>query len=164
MAANTRFAVAIHALGMLAFGDELHVTSDDIAKSVRTNPVVVRRLLAQLARRGLVSVKLGAGGGARLARPPEQVTLADIYLALGEGPLFQVPVLDETHECAVGRSVGPVLTVVLTRAERGLLDELRAVTLFDVIGRVTRRMKRDGCARRSEQSGRRRRTRKRNNG
>jgi Rrf2 family protein len=147
MAANTRFAVAIHAMGMLAFGDKLNVTSDDIAKSIRTNPVVIRRLLAQLTRRGLVTVKQGAGGGARLMRPPEQITLSDIYLALGEGPLFQVPLLGETHECAVGRSVGPILTGILLRAEKGLLAELQAVTLSDVIGKVVRRMKRQGCAR-----------------
>ena len=161
MAANTRFAVAIHAMGMLAFGDEMNVTSDDIAKSVRTNPVVVRRLLAQLTRQGLVTVKLGAGGGARLTRRPEQITLSDIYLALGGGPLFQVPLLDETHECAVGRSVGPVLTSVLLRAEKGLLDELQAITLADVIGKVMRRMKRQGCARSAPAA---KRARKKNNG
>lgn len=147
MAANRRFAVAIHAMGMLAFGDELCVTSDDIARSVRTNPVVVRRLLAQLTRQGLVTVKLGASGGARLTRPPERITLSDIYLALGEGPLFQVPLLDETHECPVGRNVGPVLTNVLLRAEKGLLSELQNITLADVIGKVMRRIKRQGCSR-----------------
>ncbi len=149
MAANTRFAVAIHAMGMVAFGDEMNVTSDNIAKSVHTNPVVVRRLLAQLTRQGLVTVKLGAGGGARLTRPPDQITLADIYRALEEGPLFQVPLLGETHECSVGRNVGPVLTRVLLDAEKGLLAELQAVTLADVIGKVMRRMKREGCTRKA---------------
>lgn len=147
MAANTRFAVAVHTLGMLAFGDELNVTSDDVAKSVGTNPVVVRRLLAQLTRQGLVTVKLGAAGGARLTRSPEQITLADIYRALDEGPLFQVPMLGETHECAVGRNVGPILTGVLLKAEKGLLAELQTVTLADVIGKVMRRVKREGCVR-----------------
>lgn len=161
MAANTRFAVAIHAMGMLAFGDELHVTSDDIAKSIRTNPVVVRRLLAQLTRQGLVMIKLGAGGGARLTRPPEHITLSDIYLALEEGPLFQVPLLGETHECPVGRSVGPVLTGILLRAEQGLLAELQAVTLSQVIGKVIRRMKSQGCVRNTPVA---RRTRKKNDG
>jgi Rrf2 family protein len=161
MAANTRLAVAIHAMGMLAFSDELNITSNDIAKSIRTNPVVVRRLLAQLTRQGLVMVKLGAGGGARLTRSPEQITLSDIYLALGEGSLFQVPLLGETHDCAVGRSVGPVLTNILLRAEKGLLAELQAVTLSDVIGKVMRRMKRQGCARSAPAA---RRARKKNNG
>ncbi len=160
MAANKRFAVAIHALGMVAFGDELNVTSEEIAKSVCTNPVVVRRIIAQLTRHKLVSVKLGAGGGARLTRPPEQITLADIYRALEEGPLFGVPLLGDTHECAVGRNVGPVLKSVLLKAEERLTAELRAVTLADVIGKVVRRVKREGCA----LGGVTMRARKRNNG
>ena len=146
MAANTRLAVAIHALGMLSFGDRLHVTSEDIAQSVGTNPVVARRILAQLARRGLVEVKLGAGGGSRLARAAESITLADVYAALDEGPLFQVPLLDESHGCAVGRNVGPVLTEVLQSAEQGLWRELAALTLADVIAQVMGRLKLDaGC-------------------
>jgi Rrf2 family protein len=140
MAANTRLAVAIHALGMLAFGDKLRVTSEDIAESVGTNPVVARRILAQLARGGLIEVKLGAGGGSRLAREPEKITLAEVYAALEEGPLFQVPVLGEAHGCAVGRNVGPVLTGVLRGAEQGLWRELAALTLADVIGQVMRRL------------------------
>ena len=159
MAANTRFAVAVHAMGMLAFGEELNVTSDDIAKSVGTNPVVVRRLLSQLTRRGLVAVKQGAGGGARLARPPQKITLADIYLSLDEGPLFQVPLLGERHECAVGRNVGPVLTGVLHAAEKGLIAELQRVTLTDVIGQVSRRVRREGCAPKEGRAAGRRRKR-----
>jgi len=143
MAANTRFATAIHALGMLALGEGIIVTSEDIARSVSTNPVVVRRLLSQLTKQGLVAIKLGAGGGARLTRSPDQITLADIYGALGEGPLFQIPILGETHVCAIGRSVGPVLTSVLLEAEKGLLAELQAVSLADVIGKVMWRMKRE---------------------
>ena len=106
-------------------------------------------------------VKLGAGGGARLVRSPEKITLADIYLALDEGTLFQVPLLGETHECAVGRSVGPVLTNVLLRAEKGLLAELQDVTLADVIGKVMRHMKREGCAPNAPAQ---KRARKKNNG
>ncbi len=145
MAANTRFAVAIHAMGMLAFDDELHINSDSIAHSVRTNPVVVRRILSQLTQHGLVTVKLGAGGGSRLTRIPEKITLAEIYLALEEGPLFQIPILDETHDCAIGRNVRPVLTKVLQGAENGMLAELQSVTLADVIGKVIRQMKKEGC-------------------
>ncbi len=143
MAANTRLAVAIHALGMLSFGERLHVTSEDIAESVGTNPVVVRRILAQLTRGGLVEVKLGAGGGSRLARASESITLAEVYAALEEGPLFQIPVLDEAHGCAVGRNVGPVLTEVLQGAEQGLWRELQGVTLAGVIAQVMQRLKAD---------------------
>jgi DNA-binding IscR family transcriptional regulator len=112
---------------------------------VGTNPVVVRRILAQLTRGGLVEVKLGAGGGSRLAREPAKITLAEVYQALEEGPLFQVPVLDEAHGCPVGRNVGPVLTGVLQGAEQGLARELAAVTLADVIAQVMQRLTEQGC-------------------
>lgn len=146
MAANTRLAVAIHAMGMLAFGDEMHITSETIAGSVNTNPVVVRRILKQLTKHGLVDIKLGAGGGARLTRVPEQITLADIYLALEEGSLFQIPQLDETHCCPIGRNVGPVLSKVLKVAEKGLLNELQLITLADIISKVMRRIKTETCS------------------
>lgn len=146
MAANTRFAVAIHAMGMLAYGDEMPVTSNFIAHSVNTNPVVVRRIMAQLTKHGLVEAKLGAGGGSRLTRSPESITLADIYLALEEGSLFQIPFLSETHDCPVGRNVGPVLNRVLMGAEKGLLAILRAITLAEVIGKIMRRVKKECCA------------------
>ena len=48
MAANSRFAVAVHAATTLAYrqarGAE-YVSSEELAASVRTNPVVVRRII-----------------------------------------------------------------------------------------------------------------------
>ena len=143
MAANTRFAVAIHAAGMLAFADRIPISSDNIARSVNTNPVVVRRILALLTRHGLAQAQKGQGGGSLLTRTPERITLYDIYQAIEAGPLFQVPCLSEQHECAIGRNVGPALNKILTRAESGLLEQLKAVTLAEVIQKVEKRIKRE---------------------
>ena len=60
------------------------VTSVELAKSVRTNPVVIRRTLAPLRDAKLVRTKGGRGGGWLLARSSSDITLADIYEALGE--------------------------------------------------------------------------------
>jgi Rrf2 family protein len=146
MAANTRFAVAIHAAGMLAFADRVPISSDNIARSVKTNPVVVRRILALLTRQGLVQAQKGQGGGSMLTRTPERITLYDIYQAIEAGPLFQVPSLGDEHECAIGRNVGPALSKILDRAESGLIAELKAVTLADVIQKVEKRIRRECCA------------------
>ncbi len=143
MAANTRFAVAIHAAGMLALADRMPVSSDNIARSVNTNPVVVRRILARLTRHGLVQAQKGQGGGSLLTRTPERITLYDIYQAIEAGPLFQVPSLGDEHECAIGRNVGPTLNKILARAESGLIAELKAVTLAEVIQKVEKRIKRE---------------------
>src|SRR4051794_27958953 len=59
----TRFAVAIHILLLLACArPQDKATSEFLARSVNTNPVVVRRITAQLARAGLIRVRRGPGG------------------------------------------------------------------------------------------------------
>ena len=104
MASNSRLAIAIHTVGIIAFLGGKRVTSRIIAGSVNTNPVVIRRIIASLVKQGLVEVQMGAGGGSRLTRPPEKITLADIYIALEEGKIFDVPILDDSHQCPIGTS------------------------------------------------------------
>ncbi len=77
----TRFAVGLHILLLLASEAAGEATSARLAASIGTNPVVVRRIAGQLARAGLISVQRGPGG-ARLARPADQITLRDVWQAL----------------------------------------------------------------------------------
>jgi len=85
MAANSRFAVAVHALAVLAWHTQAPCSSREIAASVATNAVVIRRLLGQLARAGVVEASYGARGGFRLARPAAKISLRDVYAAVEEG-------------------------------------------------------------------------------
>jgi DNA-binding IscR family transcriptional regulator len=136
MAGNTRLATAIHVAGMLSFADKVPLTSENIAQSVNTNAVVIRRIIGLLAANNLVKVKMGSGGGAFLARKAEEITLAEIYSALEEGAVFDVPQFEETHLCVMGKVVRPVLAEVLQTAEKDLIDSLSKTTLADVIGKV----------------------------
>lgn len=127
----TRFAVATHILLLLASEDGSgRATSLRVAKSVNTNPVVVRRITGQLARAGLVSVKRGPGG-AVLKRPPERITLRDVWYAVNpeQGkpllPLHPTP----DPECSVGSRVHAVLTPVFRNAECAMVQSLDGVTL-----------------------------------
>ncbi len=140
MAGNSRFATAIHVAGMLSFADRMPMTSDAIAQSCGTNAVVIRRLISLLTKHGLVAVKKGTGGGARLTRDPEQITLGDIYDALDEGALFDVPQFDAAHECELAKVVRPVLSGVLREAETDLRRSLKDRTLAEVIELVRLRM------------------------
>ncbi|NPC84472.1 Rrf2 family transcriptional regulator, partial [Pyxidicoccus fallax] len=79
--------MAAHMLGMLACAEREacdSLTSESMARSIQTNPVVVRRLLRDLARAGLVETKRGVGGGVSLARSAEDITLRDVYEAVEE--------------------------------------------------------------------------------
>ena len=72
MQISTRFTVALHIFTCVeAFRGEYKVTSDFLAASINTNPVIVRKILSQLSRAGLISVARGTGG-IELVRPPEE--------------------------------------------------------------------------------------------
>jgi Rrf2 family protein len=145
MASNSRLAIAIHTAGMLAFGDELPMTSKMIAESVDTNPVVIRRIVGNLVKHGLVEVKMGTGGGSRLTRKPEEITLAQIYLALEEGEIFNVPELAETHCCPLGKAVRPVLQKIFGASEDRLVADLQKTTLRDFIENVRTKLPEGFC-------------------
>ncbi len=74
---NTRFPVALHILTLLAVENKCQpTTSEYLAVSANTNPVVIRRLLGSLRRAGLITAQLGAGGGVNLARVRQRDYLA----------------------------------------------------------------------------------------
>ena len=82
MQISSRFSVGVHVLTLLASNPagEL-LTSDRLANSVNTNPVVIRRILGQLKKAGLVEVR-AAAGGTYLRRDPATITLLDVYRAV----------------------------------------------------------------------------------
>src|SRR5262249_36932688 len=67
MSDSQRFPVAAHALAYLAhrgaFDADQAVSSAALAASMPTNPVVVRRVTAMLAKAGLIGARAGATGG-----------------------------------------------------------------------------------------------------
>ncbi len=140
MSTNARLAVAIHTLGMLAFSDECPVTSDRIAESVQTNAVSIRRLFQALTKAGLVVGQMGPNGGARLARTPGEITLADIWRAVNDSTLFAMPRSGGNPVCSMNRAVRPVLAEVFDDATQALELSLASVTLADVIARVQQRV------------------------
>ena len=133
----TRFAVAIHILLLLAAEPSSQATSGRIALSVGTNPVVIRRLAGQLARAGLLRIRRGPGG-AELARPPAEITLAEIWAAMRRPGLPLLP----THPGpqrggdALGRAVPALLRAVLDEAEGAMERKLAEITLQALLDRL----------------------------
>lgn len=133
---NTRFAVAVHILTLLAIQGDQPTSSQWIAGSVNTHAALIRRLLSALAKAGLTRSQLGAGGGALLARPAEAITLADVHTAVAADqdvlPMHPAP----NPACPVGRHIQVALTAKIDAAERALKTELAATTVaqlaFDI--------------------------------
>ncbi|WP_428929578.1 Rrf2 family transcriptional regulator [Marinibacterium sp. SX1] len=107
-------------------------TSDQIATMVSTNAVVVRRMMAGLRDRGIVTSEKGHGGGWRLARPLTEVTLRDVYEAVGAPPLFNFGSEADPTECLVERAVDTRLDATLNEAEARLLAEFAEIAVEDL--------------------------------
>lgn len=135
MAASSRFAVAVHTLAVIACCERECCSSRKIAGSVATNPVVIRRLLCLLTRAGLVEPAYGTHGGFRLARPPSQITLYDVYRAVEDGGFFALR--EKTNaKCPVACCMKEALRRVFAGVESRVLPELRRTTLVQIVGRV----------------------------
>lgn len=136
MSRNCRFAVAVHVASVLALNGAAPCTSEWIAGSVNTNPVVIRRILSALAKAGLVTSTRGSAGGSMLARRPDAITLLDIAKAVDEdeGPALhhQPP----NPACPVGRGIQPVLVRIIERAEAARETVLANTLLSEVIGAI----------------------------
>lgn len=134
---SSRVAVAAHILAFLAWRRNEAVTSERIAESVNTNPVVVRRIVGALRNAGMVSVQPGPGGGAQLARAPGQITLLDVYRAVESDPLFALPPQPPCPSCYVGGTIQDALAGAFNRARTALEAALETTTLEDVWNEVS---------------------------
>jgi Rrf2 family protein len=136
MKTNTRLAVATHILTLLAQSDDAPMTSEYIAGSVNTNPVVIRRVLGSLRRARLVASQGGNGGGWRLAGDPEAITLADVYAAVEDESLFPLHHRPPNPNCPVGRHIQDALTRRFDDAAAAMKEELARSTVADMLRAV----------------------------
>lgn len=139
MQTSSRFAVAVHILALMAGAGDEPVKSDQMADSVNTNPVVIRRILCALARAELVASQTGAAGGSRLAREPDQISLLDVYRAVEEGHLFALHRQSPRRRCLVGANIETVLTDVFEEVGLAVERVLAKTTIEEVFQSVTER-------------------------
>lgn len=105
---NSQLTIATHILGVLAHHkDDGAVTSDVLAEGFGTNPVVIRRVLLQLKKAGLIVSRPGAEGGSVLAKPPEDISLRDAYSAITN--VSGTVLGRHPGQCNAGVSIAPII-------------------------------------------------------
>ena len=117
MRRDSRLSGVLHVLLHLA-EHRGPVTSEVLAKAMHTNPVVLRRVMAGLRDQGFVRSEKGHGGGWTLARDLSQITLRDIYAALGSPLLFAIGNRTEAPDCLVEQAVNAALNAPCTMPRR----------------------------------------------
>ena len=138
MQISSRFTMAIHMFACIDTFNEMKMTSDFMAGSIGTNPVIIRKLLGQLKTAGLVEVARGTGG-VTITKALSEITFLDVYKAVECAPDEELFHFHENpnQECPVGRNIHHVLDDKLTRIQKAMEDELSKITLDDVKKDVT---------------------------
>jgi len=105
------------------------VKADTVARAQSIPLRFLEQILLELKHAGIVASQRGAEGGYRLARPPEQIRLADVIRAV-EGPLANVRGVRPEELAYEGRANALRDVFVALRANiRAVLEE---VTVADV--------------------------------
>ena len=138
MTTSTRFVVAVHVLTALAVSGDKPLRSEDIAYSANTGAVVIRGLLSRLGAAGLTRSQMGAGGGALLAKLPQNIQLLEVYQAVEDAELFLSHRTPPCDNCAVGGNILAAIQPVLDRARHALEQELARTTIADMAAEVAR--------------------------
>lgn len=128
--------MAVHVLSLMAWSGEEPLKSEQVAESVNTNPVVIRRMLLELAEAGLVVSQTGSLGGSRLANDPAKTTLLDVYQALECRGVFSLHRQPPSRDCPVGVNIETVLGEVLLEVDSAVEQVLEKITIDDVVQRL----------------------------
>ena len=136
MAANTRMATAVQILCVIAYRGDGPCTSEIIARSLHTNPVVVRRLMKSMEQAGLVGIRPGKDGGVHLLRAPADITLDEIYRAVEtETDVFALRPTGNP-KCPVDRKMPGLLGPIFTATNNAVSQTLRQTTLASLVEAV----------------------------
>ena len=133
MQISSRFTMAIHMFACIDTFTDQKMTSDFMAASIGTNPVIVRKLLQQLKAAGLIEVSRGIGG-VTVTKPLNEITFLDIYKAVECTPDEELFHFHENpnQACPVGKNIHHVLDDKLAKVQEAMERELAAITLADV--------------------------------
>ena len=136
MSDSQKFPVASHALAYLAHKGALTpgaaVSSAELAASMPTNPVVVRRVTAMLARAGLIATRPGANGGAWLLRPGDQIKLDEVLRAVG-GCTHLGQTTKGAEGCPVGERIPKAVGAAIEAADQAAAERLAEISVADLL-------------------------------
>lgn len=143
MSISSKFSVAVHTLILISVaGDTL--TSKDIAGSVNTNPVVIRRITGALQKANIIAGHQGRSGYEFLVEP-DKLTLLDVYKAVSGSDSEQLFSMNENPNpnCVVGASIQGLLEGILLSAQDAMEGVLQAVTLNQLTETMKENYRRD---------------------
>ena len=132
MKISSRFTIAVHTLLCILLFEDEKITSNFLAGSVNVNPVIIRNILLQLQKAGIITVKRGTGG-IKLNKKAKDITLLEIFDAVEslDGKLFSFH-KKPNSKCPVGNNITKILLPKLDEIQKSMEKELKKTTLKDI--------------------------------
>lgn len=137
MKINTKCSLAIHILLSIAmFSDKVKVTSEIIAESTGTNPVMIRNIFGSLKKAGMIRVRRGYSG-VKLAMYPSKITIFDIYTAVDPSSLNNLIGIHNhpSSECPIGCKIHDVLEEPYSAIRESIKQSMSNYTLADLMSK-----------------------------
>ncbi len=135
MAFDKKFATGIHIAVVLSCFTKL-ATSELLAKSVATNPGLIRRIAAKLNKAGIINCYAGKNGGMELSKAPEEITLLEIYEALSLSPVLKTSDRKVFSPCYISCNISHALSGIFEEGEQALKNSLAGKTVADVKSKI----------------------------
>ena len=132
--------MATHIMTALGLRRNEVINSTYLASSLNTNPVVVRRILSELQKAGLVHTHAGRAGGAELSKAPHAITLYEIFAAVEDSGLFAYNPNDPNRQCTLSCEIKSVLEPVFMSATNAVSERLKGIKLADLIAQLAKKM------------------------
>lgn len=139
MRQDTRLSRLLHVLLHMAQTDA-PMTSQQIAGMLGSNAVVVRRIMAGLRDGGYVEAERGHGGGWRITKRTDEITVLDVYRSLGSPDLFAFGFSNPRPSCLVEHSVNATIAGSIETATALILEQFGALRLSQIEAEVREKM------------------------
>ena len=134
MQISSRFTIALHIFTCVeTFKNDYKITSDFLAGSINTNPVIIRKILTQLKNAVLITVARGTVGISP-TRPLKEISFYDVYQAIEpveNGDLFNFH-SSPNPQCPVGKNIHALLDDKLKTIQLAMENEMKKYTLDDL--------------------------------
>lgn len=134
MQGSANFTKAIHICIYVNLKEEEFIPSSQIAESLNTNPVVVRRLVSLLRKENIMSARSGAQGGFYLSKSAKSISLWDIFVATKEKNLFLRPKVNQ--DCVVSSNLSGLLFDAFVAAEISLESQFNLISIDSLTNKL----------------------------
>lgn len=135
---TSEFGIAVHALVFLNHKAKI-VSSEELAKNICTNAVIVRKVMNKLKSGGLIDTKKGVEGGYFIVKDASEITLKDVSKIIETkfvSAYWKSGNVD--MECLIASGMANIMDNIYDELDKLCKDRLQSITIKDIDKKIFR--------------------------